>query len=922
MEQENRKKIFSEELNKLRAKDYINYESYESIKSRYLQMCADEEAEKRMNDEQEQKIVQTPEEPNEPKEKTETPQPVKKVKKKKKLSPQQVRDRNVTWVLIIGVLLLLTGGMVLATSNWSTMSAMMKTSLVAGVSGLFFLISWLSGHKLQIKQTAFAFLVLGSLFLPIVVLAAGFFGLLGEWLSLYGEGQYLLGLIGSIICLPLYIFHARRQHSRLFVWFSYLTLSLGIGFLIASFHPPIDVFYFGVVLYNACLIAVYYYLKQQKQWPLFLNEMPIFAQGNLILSTILLLFIFDSPALNGFNVLLTAGVYFAMLFVLNRKEYNFVFTLLFVYGIYQLIEHTDLGPAGLIVYALVGFVFFTLQEFQQDTYLKKAFQLTNAFVTFCAFIFISFKGTQLMFDSDSWILFVAYLLIAINYLALTHISTYKFFRVLATFFIVVAGMQPMTWMYDDLSFNTIGFHVFILGTLLFFGGFYFNEWKFTKKIKNTSLVFGYGLITISLLVFYLINHWIELSILLLLTSIILLLSKRVMKAKGNRDLLVLAAPILWFLAGAALYPELVQMFEGYESQFGRPFHLSIVGLVLIGVSVMLSKLKQSQLGNFTFWYGVGSYAIAALLLIIQPVHDGIRTLILLVAIGIAYVAVQRLKDKSTWVIVSLLTLATYISTVDMLVQPSNEWFHILLVSGAALLIVISRLIPKKLHVLQESYFYLAHVYLPLSIIVLDHFSFNFELYVIALVVYVYSIWTRNQIIEKYYYLYASFISVFFIVYSLIREFYFNLEAGPYALWLTSLIVFGLWFITYHNWKARIKWFFIPLSLLSVFAITQSWEMSVQHIFVGATSLIVLSLFVMYRSHWHMLSFLPLLALFDVVEKLQLDGQTLVFVLSGIGVLSALVGYFLYEKLYDPDKKVTITYKVDWYSMVALVFILV
>ncbi|MFP3340514.1 hypothetical protein R0J91_21220, partial [Micrococcus sp. SIMBA_131] len=65
----------------------------------------------------------------------------------------------------------------------------MKTALIGGIAAVFFGISWLSGHKLRIEKTAFSFLVLGSLFLPIVVFSAGYFQLFGEWLSVSGAGN-------------------------------------------------------------------------------------------------------------------------------------------------------------------------------------------------------------------------------------------------------------------------------------------------------------------------------------------------------------------------------------------------------------------------------------------------------------------------------------------------------------------------------------------------------------------------------------------------------------------------------------------------------------------------------------------------------------------------------------------------------------
>src|SRR5690606_3893352 len=97
-------------------------------------------------------------------------QPVKN-KKKKKLSQEEVRERNISWLLNIGVILLLIGGLFVATSNWATMSNFMKSASIAVVSLLFYGFAFISGKVLKIERTSFAFIVLGSLFLPIFILS-------------------------------------------------------------------------------------------------------------------------------------------------------------------------------------------------------------------------------------------------------------------------------------------------------------------------------------------------------------------------------------------------------------------------------------------------------------------------------------------------------------------------------------------------------------------------------------------------------------------------------------------------------------------------------------------------------------------------------------------------------------------------------
>ena len=53
--------------------------------------------------------------------------PVKPAKHKVPKTKEDVRERNITWSLIAGVIMLLFGGLMFATNNWSSYSPIVKT---------------------------------------------------------------------------------------------------------------------------------------------------------------------------------------------------------------------------------------------------------------------------------------------------------------------------------------------------------------------------------------------------------------------------------------------------------------------------------------------------------------------------------------------------------------------------------------------------------------------------------------------------------------------------------------------------------------------------------------------------------------------------------------------------------------------------
>jgi len=483
-----RGRVFREELRKLNRGNYIEDHTYEHVQQAYDQFTSDIlSAEK----EQEAKSTERIEVPSTMQVEEEEPAPQKpepKPKKQKKVkTAEQIRERNITWLLTLGVVLLLIVGLVLATSNWDQMGPSLKVFSISFISLFFLGLSWFLEKILNIQKTAFAFLTLGSLFVPIAVLSIGFFGLLGDYLSLTGEGVEWLGFMGALISLPLYIRNAARHSSRLFIWLSYLFSTLAVGFGLAALELPIDVFYLGIMVYNAALLFGYHRFRHRESLSLFTKELPAYAQLNLIISTLLMLLFFENEYLYSFNIILTAVIYMSMVFVYNTKHYQFVFNALLAYGAYQLIKEISLaGNTDLLLYALVAFIYLALTGIaKNDTFMRKVFQYTSAFISFLAFIYISFQGILVRSDEASPALLLAYLVISLNYGYLAYVTKARLFAYLSSIFLVVAGMQSYQIVSEYIFQPHLSLYMYGVGVLLFVGLYVYNKQKYLQPLKSS-----------------------------------------------------------------------------------------------------------------------------------------------------------------------------------------------------------------------------------------------------------------------------------------------------------------------------------------------------------------------------------------------------------------------------------------------------
>ena len=377
---EERRKIFRSEMLLLKNDEYISEEHFYKTMVAHNKYYKDMEV-KQLNEKVEASQQETL--------KQQTPK-IKNIVKRK-LTPEQIRERNISWLLNIGVIFLLIGGLFVATSNWDTMSNLMKSASIAFVSVLFYGMAYIANKILKIMRTSFAFIVLGSLFLPIFVLSIGWFELLGPYFSFYGEGRFLLGAVGSVLLIPIYGLLANRQQSRLFVWFSYVALSAFVSYVLTAMRFEQDGFYLGMMLYNALLVICFHRFKNHEGLQLFTKELVYFVQVNLVLSTLFMLIFFNSPIFYSFNIFLTAAIYLSMVYVTGRKEFHFVFTLMIVYAAYQLIEHSSLELFGPVFYALVGAGFLAIPKIMDKEYhWEKIFRFTSAAISSLAFLYISY----------------------------------------------------------------------------------------------------------------------------------------------------------------------------------------------------------------------------------------------------------------------------------------------------------------------------------------------------------------------------------------------------------------------------------------------------------------------------------------------------------------------------------------------------
>jgi len=883
-----KKVIFQQELQTLKEKGYIQEEQFQEINQAYQSYQQDEWQKQRQ--ETLAKIKETEQKEKERKKEQQKPKITR--------SPQEIRERNITWLLILGVVMFLIGGLVFATNNWNSMNALTKTSLVGLIAGLFLGMQYVTEKMLHIEKTSFAFAILGSLFVPITVLSAGYFELFGNWLSINGEGKYLLGCIGTLVSLPLYWKQAMKYQSRLFTWFGLVTISEGVGFLLQTLYVPRDVFYLGIALYNAGLLYMYYRQSKKEKTNLFIKELPFFAQVNLLLSTLMTLCFYSEHVFYGFNLTLTAIMYMAMIFVYKQKNYHFVATALLVYGLYEMIEYSPLVHMDVVLFAIIGLIFLKM-----NWNMEQVFRYTSAVVSFCSFLFITIQSFMLQGNHPSWMLCIAYAIIALNFVFLSHQMKKQLFYYLAPIFASVSLFQ-LAKMTGDTWFS-----FYFAGVILLMLGYYFNKWTLTKEIKESSLHVSLGAMIIGLCSQIQLDHSSRLAFLLFITSgIAYLLSKE--KEEWKKVVFHFASPITFLLSLWMTYNYFIHASYQYEGNFGIGVHFGISALITLGIAYLF-KWKQEKMFTYYFYTAYVSYTLALLSLMFYDGSFEIKSVLLSLGI-LLYLWFEKETGLSViWAVISIVILADYYVIVDGFLPYYfiEEGYKGII--GSYLLVVIMEIVWYKKRKMNVYLYYLAHINLFISLFNTENTAVS---YILALVFYVYSVRKRKNQYEKISMLYMGYISFQVSLYTAIEDMHVN-AWNPYVFLITSVILL----LVYTKLKGIVKTYTVYYILLhSLIGISfMNMEETTMLMVVLSISYILIPIVLLHKLKWSHGLIVPFSLLFMAIGNIQningMNTHLLFYLYLVLSVVLKETGQLIYPKLWNKKE-----WFIDWYAIFSII----
>ena len=280
----------------------------------------------------------------------------KEIKVREKIDPE---TKRIDILLKLGVGMVILAGLLFATTSWNEVSDFFKFVFLLIMSGIFGILYYITNTKLKIKTSAFIYFILTNLFLIFSFLSIGYFGLIGPWFSIDGEGSKIfyasLSLFTSVI---IYFINSKINKEELKL-VPYFLLSLSGGLIMSHFKLGIEyilvVFaligslinylnlnkgsslFSKILIYIVSILSIYYVMDYTNQYlPLILGLVLVFNlfrfnynENDKMIDTFNAILIIVLPVVSIFNLnidmdfkcVLLAGVY-SVIYILSLNIYS------------------------------------------------------------------------------------------------------------------------------------------------------------------------------------------------------------------------------------------------------------------------------------------------------------------------------------------------------------------------------------------------------------------------------------------------------------------------------------------------------------------------------------------------------------------------------------------------------------------------
>ncbi|CAH0135184.1 hypothetical protein [Peribacillus simplex] len=732
--------------------------------------------------------------------------PVKPAKPKK--TPEQIRERNISVILLTGVILLLFGGLILATSSWGDLNAVLKVFFIGMVSVIFAGMAFIAS-KLKIEQTAFAFLTLAGLFIPITILSASYYRIFGEYLSLNGGGKGLLGFFGGLLCLAIYCKIADYFKSKIFIFISIFTFGITCYFGLAFVTPTIEWMFLAIGILNLILLWNIEQLKNQKALTLFKPFIFQFIQFKIIVEAFVILTLFSSNLVYSLTLMVFSVLFLIFSVKFQKKYYEMAFSAVFTYGYIHLIFNSFLSEYMIIAFALVPIIFTMLSKYlakSKMTKLSKNFMFTSLIESGIVFLY----SNAMVYQENYAQIFIALMIVSAQ---LVHVSlhsrnssfTYPAVVVFDLAFLYLFFAMPV-------SFSTILNLVFVLQVIQYVGVYLYNRHPRYSLFKKSILLISPMSMLVILTSKLSEMDWLAVSAAFAMISGLFFITYIKDESKHMKENTIYGFPITFVLALVALYPYLLESLGWVRSNIMLSVYLMGVSLISIGAAYTFKK------GYYKF-FPVFAYSaqILSFLSLVSIPFDSLKPLeesgVIAIATAINGWSVHIHRKHIFWVPVVITSASLYASLYDVFDLSSMVLKIAFVLLGPIIFFLLGEGLGKYSKKGKLYFQYTSHLAnllaIPVGYLLIVNTECSPSLFAAQLLIYILSALRAHVKWEKYVFTYLGFSALFLQV----HLFFANVGQMAFITSISMMITAGLitilWSVSNKNWKGIMEYYLIP-----------------------------------------------------------------------------------------------------------------
>ena len=311
-------------------------------------------------------------------------------------------------ILITGSIFIVLAAIIFLTSTWRIIPSVIKTTVLIALVGVFLGASSIAKKVFNLKQTSKAFYFIAMAYIPICLASISIFGLIGNYLSISGEGKYIYLYLASIVLSLIYYTEYYRNKYK----------SMYILNLIAQVFSVL----FGMLILNAT--AIYTCIAI-----LIYNILLVFVAKDKVTNILSKILVISVGTLSIF-IDLANGISWAMVVALlaiittmviygkrekyNKETYTGISLFLIIITGYIVLINLNLKYFAYVIYALSIFAFsFTnvLKEKNIVSELKVigCLSITITYLYLLVFKYTEFINNVLLFALSLGILLFAFI---------------------------------------------------------------------------------------------------------------------------------------------------------------------------------------------------------------------------------------------------------------------------------------------------------------------------------------------------------------------------------------------------------------------------------------------------------------------------------------------------------------------------------